>query len=55
MRPSNACFAYALPQTAAIQVPKARPSRIPRGEAETGVIAITILLVLSEKFQEGDR
>ncbi len=28
--------------------------RLPRGEAETGGIAITILLALSEKFQEGD-
>ena len=34
--------------------PVTRPSRMPRGEAETGGIAITILLALSEKFQEGD-
>lgn len=33
--------------------PEARPSRMPRGEAQTVRIAIIILLALSEKFQEG--
>ena len=34
--------------------PGTRPSRMPQSEAEAGRIAITILLALSEKFQEGD-